>query len=872
MVAQGNLNTNSIFESKTIQQLTSGYRINSSGDDAAGLAIANAFRSSEAELTQGVSNANDGISTLQIVDGGMSNVSQMLDRLRTLATQSASQTFTGDRNVLNNEFQGLLTEINRQAQSIGMGQGGVFATSLSVYIGGGKNSTTGAFDASNGTVNFDLSNSAVDTQSLGLTGMQVTAGTSDLSAASNTSVANILANGANTEATAGNALFEFAGPGFSDGSQIKVSANLSGVTDVNTLVSAINTAITAAGNGNSAAATAFKAAGIVASVNTDANGGLQLAFKSSTSAFQVQAGDQMANALMGNFSSGTTGAAITSTVTGASAAAGSTSITSPGNIKVEIDGGGLTSPVTLSLSSASNTVALALADIQSQVAGNTALQAAGITASGTGGNPLVFTNSVGNQMKVMITGDTANTLGYGSFLANGANADYSSITGAALTRTSVYGNAHMQFSIDGGASNGNDITVDTSAGDATAATATGTNANVDAHGLALTVNIDGAGAQTVNIQAGSTTAIAAANDINTAAVGVTATVDGTGHLIITANAKGGHSVVLGGAAATAEGLSGTVTGQSRSAQSIADALNTGFAANTALSAAGLEATVTGGNTLVVTSANNTAFRANVGTTASTANIGFGTTGSAFTGVAAANSAATFDDANGTTNTGALTFNAMAYGGDNQTLTISATNNNGVLESKTLTLQNNATAETGESIDQAVSYINQQLQKTNNPTLQSIVAVKENVGGTEKINFLSDLKGFSVSFGASPNGNGFSGNAGATVASTSLGTTSSVSIDSQENASQALSAVAAAVTKLGTAQAAVGKGQNQLNYAIGLAQSQITNYSAAESRIRDADVAKQAANLTKAQVLQQASIAAMAQANSEPQALLSLLKG
>src|ERR1035438_447570 len=222
LVAQQNLSTNSAFQSKTIQELTSGYRINSSGDDAAGLAIANSFRSSEAELTQGVANANDGISTLQIVDGGMSNVSNMLDRLRTLATQSASQTFTGDRSVLNNEFQGLLTEINRQSQSIGMNQGGQFAQALSVYIGGGKNSTTGAFEATNGTVNFDLSNASVDTQALGLTGMQVIAGTTDLSASSATSVANILANNSNTEATAGYAQFNFAGPGFADGSQIKV--------------------------------------------------------------------------------------------------------------------------------------------------------------------------------------------------------------------------------------------------------------------------------------------------------------------------------------------------------------------------------------------------------------------------------------------------------------------------------------------------------------------------------------------------------------------------------------------------------------------------------------------------------------------------
>jgi flagellin len=58
----------------------------------------------------------------------------------------------------------------------------------------------------------------------------------------------------------------------------------------------------------------------------------------------------------------------------------------------------------------------------------------------------------------------------------------------------------------------------------------------------------------------------------------------------------------------------------------------------------------------------------------------------------------------------------------------------------------------------------------------------------------------------------------------------------------------------------------------LAQSQIVSFSAAESRIRDADVAQEAANLTKAQVLQQASLAALAQANSAPQAVLSLLRG
>src|SRR5947199_7094681 len=112
LTAQENLRSNTDFQSKTIQRLTSGFRINSAGDDAAGLSIANKFRSDTAELTQGVRNANDGVSQLQIMDGGMNNVGKMLDRLRTLSTQSASDTFTGDRNVLNSEFQSLLSEID----------------------------------------------------------------------------------------------------------------------------------------------------------------------------------------------------------------------------------------------------------------------------------------------------------------------------------------------------------------------------------------------------------------------------------------------------------------------------------------------------------------------------------------------------------------------------------------------------------------------------------------------------------------------------------------------------------------------------------------------------------------------------------------
>ena len=151
LIAQENLRVNSNFQRQTIQRLTSGYRINSSGDDAAGLAIANKFRSDTAELSQGVRNANDGVSQLQIMDGGMNNIGKMLDRLKTLATQSASATFTGDRTVLNKEYQTLVNEIDRQSQAIGLSSGGHFAKSHGRYIGGGT-TATGSSDTRNGMV------------------------------------------------------------------------------------------------------------------------------------------------------------------------------------------------------------------------------------------------------------------------------------------------------------------------------------------------------------------------------------------------------------------------------------------------------------------------------------------------------------------------------------------------------------------------------------------------------------------------------------------------------------------------------------------------------------------------------------------------
>src|SRR5579871_5992776 len=471
LVAQQNLNVTNKFQSQTITQLTSGYRINSSGDDAAGLAVANKFRSTVAELTQGVANGNDAVAQLQIMDGGMSNISQILDRLKTLATQSASGTFTGDRSTLNSEFQTDIQEIDRQAQSIGLDTGSTFAKSLSVYLGEG----TGSGDGNGGTqalmnasVGMDLSQSTVDSGSLGLKGLKVIAGNVDAAgtdigtgSSNGTTVQDIVsALAGNAQAKGGYATFDFSGPGFSDNSKVSVSANMSGVSDTATLVTAINQAISNAAGGATQADQALKNAGIVATVNTDQFGHQQLAFSSSNTAFQVQAGDQMANALMGNFATpgSATGKAITTTVTGATAGV-STAVFNPTNVSVQISGAGLAAPVNLILSSSDKVVSDATSDVIKQVQQNSQLQGAGISVALTSDNKLQFTSATGSSFNVSSVGDSSNALGLGTFVTtsalNGAAA-YSDITAGTSLSAAATGNgtATLGFSLNGGATGG----------------------------------------------------------------------------------------------------------------------------------------------------------------------------------------------------------------------------------------------------------------------------------------------------------------------------------------------------------------------------------------------------------------------------------
>jgi flagellin len=147
--AQANLTTSNIGLQKALERLSSGYRINRSGDDAAGLVVANQYRSQVAVLTQGVRNAGDGLSTLQIEDGALNNIAQLLDRMSALATQSASASSSVDRDVLQAEFADVISEINREA-SVG-GLTGVQAFSVFVSNNGADGVISGSIGAADAT-------------------------------------------------------------------------------------------------------------------------------------------------------------------------------------------------------------------------------------------------------------------------------------------------------------------------------------------------------------------------------------------------------------------------------------------------------------------------------------------------------------------------------------------------------------------------------------------------------------------------------------------------------------------------------------------------------------------------------------------------
>jgi flagellin len=269
--AENNLNNTSSSLSKVLNQLSSGSKINSGADDAAGLSLVNGLQANSMALAQSQTNAAEGVGLLTVADGALSQVTNLLNRAVTLATEASNGTLNSSQdNAAENEYSSILSEINNIGTTTTYNQQQVFGSTTSIYTGDSSaqgasidslnirslsssnvGDTNGAMSYSNGTSNvfINLSNggsNAAVTDSLGASSATTTINVGYMTAG---------AGGSAVSATA--AISVGAGTNYSNTAQGLISAinnsglglNASFSTATQAGSAAVNTAQTAGGSG-----------------------------------------------------------------------------------------------------------------------------------------------------------------------------------------------------------------------------------------------------------------------------------------------------------------------------------------------------------------------------------------------------------------------------------------------------------------------------------------------------------------------------------------------------------------------------------------------------------------------------------------------
>jgi flagellin len=196
LAAQNQLTMTQASLQKTLFQLSSGSRINTGADDAAGLAIADGLHANLTALTQSARNASDGVGSLQVADGALAQVTALLNRAVTLATEASTGTVSDtQRGTIDAEFTAIKAEIDRIGSSTNYNSGQVFtATATAIYLSDG---TTG------GSTSITVTTGALSSSAIGFSGTAVDISGDDLTTATNaqaalndinTAIANVAAD------------------------------------------------------------------------------------------------------------------------------------------------------------------------------------------------------------------------------------------------------------------------------------------------------------------------------------------------------------------------------------------------------------------------------------------------------------------------------------------------------------------------------------------------------------------------------------------------------------------------------------------------------------------------------------------------------
>ncbi len=261
--AEHNLNNTNASLQTVLQQLSSGSRINSGADDAAGLSLVNGLGANAKALTQSATNATEGVGLLQVADGALSQVTNLLNRAITLATEASNGTLNASQAAAaNQEYQSILSEINNIGSTTTYNQNQVF-TGSTVNIYTGDSSMTGASidslyfarltSASIGDAGGTISYGSGQSVFVDMTGVGVNAQSTDTTTAGSTLTVSILQ---------------------ANGSIVNKTISTGGATPYSDTIGGMIQAVNNAGLGLTATFTSRAAAGVVGGTGTDT--GIQL--------------------------------------------------------------------------------------------------------------------------------------------------------------------------------------------------------------------------------------------------------------------------------------------------------------------------------------------------------------------------------------------------------------------------------------------------------------------------------------------------------------------------------------------------------------------------------------------------------------------
>ncbi len=792
--AQNQLTKSSNELNSAMERLTSGKRINSAADDAAGLAISNRMTSQVRGLDQAVRNANDGISLIQTAEGALEESTNILQRMRELSLQSANGTYSeGNRSTLNAEVQQLVKELDRISETTAFNGQKILDGSL------GKVDLQVGSEA-NETISFEVA--AMDSSSLGLGST-----TGDVSGAAITTGGTAdVADGA----------VEINGQGLS--SIVNLGGGGATDTTINDVLGDINNNI----EGVSASAfNVFEA--------TSVGDGALGASQSFDITLESASGGTATTYTIG-------GTAATSTnmeelVDAINSATG-------GNVQASIGDGG---KLTLSNTTGGNI----LVD-----------NFTGATAANIG-----FTDGANQNGSIALTSDNGEDILITKG-ANGTDADLA-VLGFRQVESggSVLGGAVSTTAQDDGISSG-ELTIN---GVAIAATPSA----ADSSSLQEVVNV----INDVTAETGVTAKITAQQSFAADVSVPVAELENT-----TALTSAQYTALQGASAdAAALAINGqaiTIAGTVDTAEELADAINStaNLGVNAQIDKSGnLTLSSTSAITITGTAKANLGDVIGVSTTTATAAASGTTTGSMvingheITGIDLTSLDSAVADLNAETASTGVTASIDDNGelqlSANSTISIEMGSTDGMTTALALGL---ATDTTGFK---AVASEGLVVSDTNSDGLNNKLVINPRIE-------LNSADGNAISVEVSGGGATATGliNQNTDLSATAVGSAiSSIDITTVAGAQKAIDSIDNALETINSTRGDLGAINNRLDFTINNLSSISENVSAARSRIEDADFAKESANLSRAQVLQQAGTSMLAQANAAPQQVLSLLQ-